>query len=138
MTDRPGSLAGRRILVTRRPAQASRLVALLRERGATVREVPATAVGPPEDPGPLDAALGGLERFQWVVFTSANAVAAVRDRLIHLGLPGTLGERGPRVASVGPATTRAVGETFPGESVGLEPESDFRAAGLLRAFEALG
>jgi uroporphyrinogen-III synthase len=135
----PGpTLAGRRVVVTRRPDQASRFVGLLQDRGATVLEVPTTEIGPPEDPGPLDAALRDLPRFDWVVLTSANAVTAVRARLDRLGRPGRLGEGGPRLASVGPATTRALAEAFPGGTVALEPDSDYRAAGLLAAFEAAG
>jgi uroporphyrinogen-III synthase len=133
-----GTLAGRRIVVTRRREQAESLARLLSERGATVLFAPATDVGPPEDCGPLDQVLRRLEEFDWVSFSSANAVAAVRDRLEALGLPGALGVRGPRLASVGPATTRALEEAFPEDSVALEPESDYRAAGLLRAFEARG
>jgi uroporphyrinogen-III synthase len=125
------TLAGRRIVVTRRPDQTSSLVRLLRERGAVVLEVPATRIAPAEDPGPLEAALADLARFDWVVFTSANAVTAVRDRLAVLGRPARLGIR---IASVGAATTRAIREAFPDDPVALEPESDYRAAGLLRAF----
>jgi uroporphyrinogen III methyltransferase/synthase len=138
MSGRGGALAGRRIVVTRRRGQSSSLVEQLREQGATVLEVPATAIGPPAEAGPLDAALKDLERFDWVVFSSANAVEAVRDRLAHLGLPEGLGARGPRIASVGSATTRAVQKAFPGDRVELEPERDYRAAGLLRAFAARG
>ena len=138
MSDKVGSLAGRRIVVTRRAGQASRLIRFLQERGALVLEVPATAIGPPEDPAPLDEALRGLDRFDWVAFTSANAVEAVRDRLAALGLAVVLAARGPRVASVGPATTGALGRAFPGEGVDLEPAADYGAAGLLQAFEAHG
>jgi uroporphyrinogen-III synthase len=134
MSTTSGSLAGRRIVVTRRTDQASRLIRLLEERGAVVLKVPVTAIGPPEDPAPLDEALRGLDRFDWIVFTSANAVEAVRDRLAALGLLA----RGPRVASVGPATTGALGRAFPEDRVDLEPEADYRAAGLLHAFEAHG
>ncbi len=137
MSDRP-TLAGRRIVVTRRPEQASRLVGLLRDRGATVLEVPATSIGPPEDPRPLDEALRDLGRYDWVVLTSANAVTAVRDRLTLLSRPARLGEGGARIASIGPATTRALREAFPDDTVALEPGTDFQAAGLLRAFEATG
>jgi uroporphyrinogen-III synthase len=132
------ALAGRRIVVTRRPGQSAALVERLRERGATVLEVPATVIGPPAEAGPLDAALRGLERFDWLVFSSANAVEAVRDRLAHLGLPAALGVRGPRLASVGPATTRSLERAFPDDRVELEPDRDYRAAGLVRAFETRG
>ncbi len=138
MSTTSGSLAGRRIVVTRRTDQASRFVRLLEERGAVVLKVPATAIGPPEDPAPLDDALLGLDRFDWIVFTSANAVEAVRDRLAVRGLATGLLARGPRVASVGRATTGALGRAFPVDRVDLEPEADYRAVGLLRAFEAHG
>jgi len=129
-----GTLAGRRIVVTRRAGQSAGLVAALDERGAVVVEVPAIEIGPPADPAPLDRALRSLEAYGWMVFTSANAVRGVRDRMATLGLPPVLGERGPRLASVGPATSLALREAFPEEAVGLEPETDHRAAGLLRAF----
>ncbi|MFI5006451.1 MAG: uroporphyrinogen-III synthase, partial [Solirubrobacterales bacterium] len=76
-----GPLAGRRIVVTRRLSQASALVRALRDRGAAVLEVPAIEVVPPEDVRPLDAALSRRESYDWIAFTSANAVHAVRDRL---------------------------------------------------------
>ncbi len=128
------TLAGRRIVVTRRPGQSSALVQALRDRGAEAVEVPAIETGPPEDPGPLDEALGRLERYDWVAFTSANAVQAVRDRLIALGLPPAIGRRGPRIATVGASTSDVLRSAFPEEVVDLEPEGESRAAGLLRAF----
>jgi uroporphyrinogen-III synthase len=103
-----------------------------------VIEVPATAIGPPAETGALDAALRDLNRFDWLVFTSANAVGAVRERLGQLGLPTAIGARGPRIASVGAATTKAIREAFSDDAVELEPESDYRAAGLVRSFEARG
>jgi uroporphyrinogen-III synthase len=138
MSHTGGTLAGRRIVVTRRRDQAATLVDLLRARGATVLEVPATEIGPPSEPGPLDAALRALEKFDWLVFTSANAVRAVKDRLGQLGLSSTIGARGPLIASVGEATSRVLQRTFTDDRVELEPESDYRAAGVLRSFEARG
>jgi uroporphyrinogen-III synthase len=132
------SLVARRVVVTRRPDQAARLVGLLRERGAVVLEVPATRIGPPADVAPLEAALRDLGRFDWVVFTSSNAVAAVREALAAMDRPPRLATGGTRVASVGAATTRAIREAFPEDPVALEPESDYRAAGLLQAFGATG
>lgn len=128
------ALAGRRIVVTRRPGQASALVQSLRDRGAEVIEVPAIETAPPEDTGPLDEALGRVEGYDWVAFTSANAVEAVRDRLGALGLSPSLSRRGPRIASVGASTSDALRAAFPGERVALQPEGEFGAVGLLRAF----
>lgn len=126
------SLEGRRIVVTRRAGQAAGLVERLRERGATVLEVPAIEILPPEDPGPLDAALGGLDQYDWIVLTSPNAVAAVLTRLTVLGLYPRLSERA-KLASVGPATTIALRSSFPEDKVALEPR-EYRADGLVAAF----
>jgi uroporphyrinogen-III synthase len=128
------SLAGRRILVTRRPGQAAALVQALRDRGAEVIELPAIETAPPEDTGPLDDALGHLARYDWVAFTSANAVEAVRDRLRALGLAPSFRGDGPRVASVGASTSEAWRAAFPDGRIDLQPEGEFRAGGLLRAF----
>jgi uroporphyrinogen-III synthase len=141
-----GTLEGRRILVTRGRGQASRLAELLAERGATVREVPAIEVVAPPDSGPLDGALAALPRYDWVVFTSANAVTAVLGRLVVLGLPPRLAPRPPgsgdrarpRIAAVGRATAAALRASFPEDRVALEPAGELRAAGLLEAFRRTG
>jgi uroporphyrinogen-III synthase len=141
-----GTLDGRRLVVTRRKGQASRLVDLLEDRGAAVLEVPAIEIVAPPDTAPLDAALEALERYDWVVFTSANAVSAVLGRIAVLGLeprlgargPGSPAREGPRVASVGPATTAALRSAFPADPVSLEPEAGFRAAALVEALAKRG
>jgi uroporphyrinogen-III synthase len=136
-----GALEGRRVLVTRGRGQASRLAGLLADRGAIVREVPAIEIVAPPDPGPLDEALAELPRYDWVVFTSANAVTALLGRLVVLGLPPRLAARRPgsgdrarpRIATVGRATTVALRASFPEDRVALEPDA-FSAAGLVEAF----
>ena len=129
------SLDGRRIVVTRRKAQASSLVDALAERGATVLEVPAIEITTPPDLGPLDAAVGELDQYDWVVVTSPNAVAALLSRMTVLGLFPQLTGKRTRLASVGPATTAALRASFPLDRVALEPKADHRAAGLLAAFD---
>jgi len=116
--------------VTRRREQASGLAQRLRGLGADVVEVPAIEVAPPEDMRPLDAAVRDLARYDWVVFTSANALGAVRDRARALGLEPAF----PRVAAVGAATRTAVTASFPRLAIDLEPAADFRSEGLLAAF----
>jgi uroporphyrinogen-III synthase len=98
-----GALAGRRVAVTRAARQSVELLELLRARGAEALACPTIAVEPPESLAPLDDALRTLERYDWVTFTSANAVAAVADRLaaVGAGLPAGL-----RLAAVGPATAQ--------------------------------
>jgi uroporphyrinogen-III synthase len=129
-------LAGRRILVTRRREQSASLVSRLETLGAEVQAVPAIEIAPPEDGGPLDRALAGIHRYDWIAFTSANAVFAVADRLSALGLAGL--NRSVSVASVGPATTEAIHERLPDLEVTLQPSADFRAEGLAEALLARG
>jgi uroporphyrinogen-III synthase len=142
------------VVVTRRSRQSSRLVELLVDRGAAVLEVPAIEIVAPPDSAPLDEALAALARYDWVVLTSANAVSAVLGRMAVLGLEprfaarrpgssartsrGSSARAGPRVASVGPATTAALRSSFPDDRVVLEPGLDFRAAALLDAFAREG
>ncbi len=129
-----GTLSGRRIVVTRRPGQASSLLDRLVELGASIVEVPAIEITPPQDPGLLDAALLELDRYDWIVLTSPNAVTALISRLTVLGLFPRLTDRRRQLASVGPATTAGLRSSFPEDRVALEPKTDFRAAGLVAAF----
>ena len=127
-------LSGRAVVITRRSDQGQRLRDHLLARGARVLELPGIEVRGPSDQAPLDAALRVLPSFDWVVFTSANAVKAVAERLASLRLPGDFAVPPPAVAVVGPATARAVGEAFPRSAVAIVPESETRAAGLLEVF----
>lgn len=125
-----GPLRGRRVLVTRRPEQAASLVQGLEGLGADVLAVPAIEVAPPEDTGPLDAALGALAGFDGLLLTSANAVASVAARLEALGL-GAAPLQGLEVSVVGSATAAAYERRFPGLAPPLRPSGDFRAESLL-------
>ena len=120
MTKEPSKpLAGRRIVVTRRPEQSARLCARLEEMGATVIELPLVEVAPPAEMAPLDDALRRLDRYDWALFTSANAVRSVSERMTDLGIAErALTKR--KIASVGPSTTRALRACFPGVAVSVE------------------
>ncbi len=69
-------LHGIRIVVTRGAHQAEELAAPLRDLGAEVILLPAISVQPPTDPGPLTQAAANCNQYDWVLFTSANAVEA--------------------------------------------------------------
>ena len=70
-------LFGKRVLVTRPREQAAAMVDRLAAYGAESVEVPMIRLAPPEDPGPLLDAVARVHDFDWVVFTSANAVETV-------------------------------------------------------------
>jgi uroporphyrinogen-III synthase len=128
-----GPLAGRHIVVTQGESHAP-VAARLRALGAFVVEAPAIEIAPPEDLRPLDDALCRLESYDWMAFTSANAVDAVREGLRRLGSAAPGVPPRLRFASVGKATSKALAAAFPGASPPLEPAEDWSAAGLLRAF----
>ena len=75
-------LFGKRVLVTRARAQASKLTTALESLGADVREVPAIELADPSDGyQAVDAAIAKLCDYQWLIFTSANGVERFFERL---------------------------------------------------------
>ncbi|MBO0806226.1 MAG: uroporphyrinogen-III synthase, partial [Nocardiopsaceae bacterium] len=102
-------LFGWRVLVPRTREQAAAVSERLREYGAVPEEVPTIAVEPPRTPQQMDRAIKGLVtgRYQWVAFTSANAVRAVREKLEEYGLDARA-FAGVKVAAVGEQTSGAL------------------------------
>jgi uroporphyrinogen-III synthase len=99
-------LANRRILITRAAGQASKLAALLEAEGAETIVIPTIEIAPPSSWCALDAALSELRSFDWLLFTSANAVQAFVERARALGVAAYP----KRIAVIGPATAAAVKE----------------------------
>ena len=123
-----GPLDSVRVMVTRPRSQAASLCGLLAAEGAIPVEVPAVAIEPLPDLGALDAALGRLADYQWLVFTSANAVGAVLGRV-----SGPAAFAGVRVCAIGPGTAAAL------EAQGLHPAyvpDRYVAEGLLDGLTA--
>ena len=94
-------LFGRRVLVPRAAEQRGTLAVELQRRGAEPVCVPLLEFLPPEDPRSLAAALENARRYDWIVFTSANAVRFCEP---YLDSTATLGVR---VACIGSATAEA-------------------------------
>ncbi|MEX0892690.1 MAG: uroporphyrinogen-III synthase [Gemmatimonadota bacterium] len=115
-------LHGVRVAVTRPEDSAAELVDGLRALGAEVAVHPLIRVAPPADEEAVRQAARGLATFDWVVFTSVNAVTAFAAAAAAVGSvfhPGM-----PRVAAVGPTTADALRtagiavDTVPGEYAG--------------------
>jgi uroporphyrinogen-III synthase len=112
------ALLHRRILVTRARGQASTLADLLAAEGADVISVPTIELAPPASWCGLDAALTALRSYDWLLFTSANAVHAFAERARQLKLSA----HPKKIAVIGPATATAVRETGVAADVDLVPE----------------
>jgi uroporphyrinogen III methyltransferase / synthase len=126
-------LFGWRVLVPRTRDQAAPMVARLRTYGAHSEEVPTISVEPPRSPLQMDKAVRGLVegRYEWVAFTSVNAVRAVREKFEEYGLDARAFS-GLKVATVGDVTAHAL------QAWGIEPDlvpsGEQSAAGLAAEF----
>jgi len=123
-------LFGWRVLVPRTKEQAGALSEKLRRYGAVPEEVPTIAVEPPRTPQQMERAIKGLVtgRYEWIVFTSRNAVKAIRERFEEYGLDARA-FAGIKVAAVGDQT--AADLLAWGIKPDLVPSGEQSAAGLL-------
>ncbi|MDH5277524.1 MAG: bifunctional uroporphyrinogen-III C-methyltransferase/uroporphyrinogen-III synthase [Actinomycetota bacterium] len=128
-------LFGWRVLVPRTKEQSGALSDQLRRHGAVPVEVPTISVEPPRTPQQMDRALHGLVsgRYQWIAFTSTNAVKAVREKFEEYGLDARA-FAGIKIAAVGDQTARAL-EAF-GVRADLVPSGEQSARGLLEDWPA--
>ncbi|WP_351234531.1 uroporphyrinogen-III synthase [Streptomyces sp. NPDC002133] len=123
-------LFGWKVLVPRTKEQAASLSDQLRSYGAVPHEVPTIAVEPPRTPQQMERAVKGLVtgRYEWIAFTSLNAVKAVREKFEEYGLDARA-FAGIKVAAVGEQTAKALVEF--GVKPDLVPSGEQSAAGLL-------
>ncbi len=105
-------LFGKRILVTRPESQAAELVDRLLDLGAAPIEAPTIKIAPPKDSEPLDEACAHAGSFDWIVFTSVNAVEYFM-RQLRRGTRDVRTLKDVRLCAVGPATATRI------ESYGL-------------------
>ena len=137
-------LTNKRILITRTRHQASELATQLEAFGATAILIPTIEIAPPASFAALDDALTCLASYDWLIFTSANAVEAFHRRAQLLGLT----QLPQHIAVIGPATLRAANDIglivdlippqYVGESLTqvLLPEAPGKSFLLVRAAEA--
>ncbi len=128
------ALYGWTVLVPRAKDQAGPMSTRLAAHGAIPMEVPTISVEPPRSPAQMEKAIKGLVdgEYQWIVFTSVNAVKATWEKLSEFGLDARA-LAGVRVAAVGEKTAQTVRELgiFPE----LLPRKEARnAAGLVEVF----
>ncbi len=127
-------LFGKRVLVTRPREQGAELVDLLETLGAEAIEAPMIRIAPPDDYGPLDEACAHLDRFEWIIFSSAHAVEAFNNRLV--ASPFDLRAlNNVKLCAVGSTTTERLARL--GLKVDLVPH-EYRAEAVVQAFAASG
>jgi uroporphyrinogen-III synthase len=121
------NLKGVTIVVTRAAHQAEELAAPLRTLGATVILLPLVEIAPTSDPARLQEAALAVNQYDWIIFTSANAVEAFAS---HVDSPSDVVAR---IAAIGSAT-RAAAEKR-NFRVSLTPQH-YVAESLAEAFAA--
>ena len=126
-------LFGRRIVVTRSREQGEDLLEMLEARGAEAIPAPMIRIAPPDDAKPLEDASKAAGRFDWIVFTSANAVDSFMSTLLEVADVREL--KGVRICAVGPATAARIARF--GIRVDAIPV-EHHAEGVLEALTATG
>lgn len=112
-TSQPLPLQGRRIGITRPQAQAQELAAQLQALGAQPILLPMITIEPVADQQPLAQAIAQIAQYDWLVFTSANAVTIWQTQWQMSGRPlADLAHL--HIAAIGPATADAL------RAIGLE------------------
>jgi uroporphyrinogen III methyltransferase/synthase len=129
-TSRP--LFGSRVLVTRPAHQAAALVDPLEELGAEVLLQPAIEISDPLDWQPVDHALARIVDFDWLVFSSANGVRALLERLLLNG-QDLRALANVKLAAIGPGTADELSRYY--LKADLQPD-EFRAESLAAALAA--
>ncbi len=95
----------KRILITRPRVQANNFAEKLRTAGFEPIFFPVIEIRPIENNVELEQALANLSNYEWIVFTSVNAVDVVFSNLrLSKGDRGI----GVRVAAIGPKTSKAL------------------------------
>ena len=122
-------LRGKSVVVTRAASQAASFCGALRRLGARVIPIPAIAFERPSSWAPADAAIDGLERYDWAIFTSVNGVNHFLERLD--ASPRDLRHLPKRIAAIGSATADRLRELH--LKVELVPDQ-FVAEALAEAF----
>ena len=93
-----------KVIITRAQEQTSEAHKIFKNNGAEVFDLPSLIIGPPNDWGPLDDALKKIYTFDWIIFSSANGVRNVEDRMKEIGLSLSKISHTIQIAAVGRKT----------------------------------
>jgi uroporphyrinogen III methyltransferase/synthase len=124
-------LSNLRVLVTRTRSQASFVTQLLEDQGAEVVEIPTIEISPLPLKAEGKKNLKELERYDWLIFTSANAVEIFIGHLLSQRMDSRHLSR-LKIACVGEATAKAL------KKFGLKADmvpNDYKQEGLVKSFQ---
>lgn len=122
-------LWGKKIVVTRARSQASTLVDRITDLGGEAIEFPAIAIRPVENLNPLNKALKDIRHYNWLIFTSVNAVDIFFTALKTVDMD-IRDLYGVKIAAIGTVTRDKITEK--GLKVEVVPE-EFVAEGMIKA-----
>jgi uroporphyrinogen III methyltransferase / synthase len=129
MTPCETPLAGKRVVLACSEMKSAALASGLELLGAELLVFPVISLREIADKSALDVALGQLDDYSWIIFTSAYAVRLFLRRMAERGITPD-GCRNCRICAIGPATAAALESS--GLPVSLMP-ADFVAEGILTA-----
>ena len=98
------ALTDKKIIITRAQGQISEAREIFLQNGAEVFDLPSLIIGPPDDWRPLDEALKKIYTYDWIIFSSANGVRNVEERMQEINLSLSKISKTVKIASVGRKT----------------------------------
>lgn len=125
-------LAGRRVILLRSGQRTRRAARWLEDWGAEVELCPVSRLADPDSYDLVDTALRRLERYDWVIFTSAEAADRFFERLQWVG--EDVRRLRAKIAVVGPETAVRIRER--GLVPELMPDGEYSQEGLAEAFKS--
>ena len=112
--------------MTRPVHQAEKLSRLIEDRGGVAVRFPTMAIVPMEDSGVIQNTLAHLDRYDWLIFISANAVTM---HGYHSDSDKIKKFKSIRIAAIGKATAQAL--ILAGLPPDLVPENDYNSEALM-------
>ena len=125
------TLINKRVIITRALEQSSEAREIFRKNGAEVFDLPSLVIGPPDNWHPLDDALKKIYTFDWIIFSSANGVRHVENRMKEISLSLSKISKNIKIAAVGRKTASFLSDI--GVKISFVPP-DFIADSLLEHF----
>ena len=125
------TLINKSVIITRALEQSSEAREIFRKNGAEVFDLPSLVIGPPDNWHPLDDALRKIYTFDWIIFSSANGVRNVENRMKEISLSLSEISKNIKIAAVGRKTASFLSDI--GVKINFVPP-DFIADSLLEHF----